>query len=278
MGCFFFMCYNVSYKIIEIFLYVCIGESTLTNKATGFTSGYAADLITEGSISIPYMLLRCYSQLGITETELVLLLHIMAFKQTKADPYPLPEKIANRMSIDVLAVKSAIASLIEKKVLSVERIFEPRLGEWINVFAFDKLFDKLAELWAFEKASTLENTNNNSDKTLGKLYQAFEKEFGRLLTPMESSQIAEWYRGENYSPELILEALKRAVLRGVYNFKYIDSILRDWSRNKISTAKQANEYERNFQKQRWNDNQKQNIDHELQKTSKKDKYKDLYLS
>lgn len=251
----------------------------MTNKAANFTSKYAADLITEGSISIPYMLLRFYSQLGMTETELVLLLHIMAFRQTKNDPYPLPEEIAKRMSIDVLAVKGTIASLIEKKLLNVERVFDPRLGEWINIFTFDKLFDKLAELWAYEKARQEENSNKGIvDKTLGQLYQAFEKEFGRLLTPFESSQIAEWYHGDKFSPELILEALKRAVLRGVFNFKYIDSILRDWSRNKISTAKQAEEYERNFQKHRLNDNQKQNPESDLNKPLKKDKYKDFYLN
>lgn len=267
-------------RLMELLLNVIrIGERTLTNKVTNFTSGYAADLITEGSLSIPYMLLRNYSQLGMTETELVLLLHIMAFKQTKGDPYPLPEELAKRMSIDVLAVKGTIASLIEKKMLNVERVFDSRSGEWANIFTFDKLFDKLAELWAFEKARQVENINAGTvDKTLGQLYQAFEKEFGRLLTPMESSQIAEWYRGDNFSPELILEALKRAVLRGIFNFKYIDSILRDWSRNKISTAKQANEYERNFQKHRFSDNQKQNFESDLKKPPKKDKYKDLYLS
>jgi DNA replication protein len=200
------------------------------------------------------------------------------------DPFPLPEELAKFMAVDVLTIKSNIASLIEKRLLNVERKFNNSSGEWINFFSLDLLFDKLAEIWAFEKAKQREENSskkniNTSSEILGQLYQAFEKEFGRLLSPMESSQLIEWCEGDGYSPDLIFEALKRAVLRGILNFKYIDSILRDWARNQITTVKQAIAYEERFQKTKFAEPaNKTKQESGVKAKAQKDKYKDFYLS
>ncbi|MDS1030134.1 DnaD domain protein [Bacillota bacterium LX-D] len=251
-----------------------------------FTSGFASDLISDGTIAVPFMLLRCYAKLGINETELMLLIHLLSYKQFQGEPYPQPEDIAKYMSIDCLSVKSKIASLIEKNLLTIERQYNYSTGEWTNFFSFTILFDKLAEVWAVEKAKVAEEAEKkeklgiaSANKILGQLYQSFEKEFGRLLTPMENSQIVEWCQGDGYSPELILEALKRSVLRGVLNFKYIDSILRDWQKNNIFTVNQAVNYEEKFYQIKGNVSiKKQKMNHNLNSKPKKDKYKDLYLS
>ncbi|MBC7344903.1 MAG: DnaD domain protein, partial [Clostridia bacterium] len=65
------------------------------------------------------------------------------------------------------------------------------------------------------------------------------------------------------------------VLRGVYNFKYIDSILRDWNRHNIRTVREAAEYEEEF---RLRQSRKSRSSKVKKSESKKDKYKDLYLS
>lgn len=250
----------------------------MTEKNSSFTSNYAADLYTEGVVCIPYLLLRNYAKLGINEAEVVLILQIIALQQYQKEKYPLPEDLSKLMAIDSLTVKSHIASLIEKGLLTVERKYNYESGEWDNVFSLNLLFDKLAEIWAFERAKSTEHLQLDKKTTnanLAQLYNAFEKEFGRLLSPMETSQLLEWHEGEAFSVELILEALKRAVLRGILNFKYIDSILQDWSRNKIKTVKQAVQYEEHF-KQKPNENNKNHQDSKIKQ--KKEKYKDIYLS
>lgn len=74
---------------------------------------------------------------------------------------------------------------------------------------------------------------------------AFEKEFGRLLSPMEIDQLKGWE--QEHSKELILEALKRAALGGNHTFKYINGILLRWSKKKIRTIQEVDRHEADFQ-------------------------------
>jgi len=106
--------------------------------------------------------------------------------------------------------------------------------------------------------------------------QAFEKEFGRLLSPMELEQVNMWLDDGDGRPELIMEALKRAVMLGKHNFKYIDSILLEWRKNNLVTISEISEYEAKFRKRqlaRPPVNRKPQV-----AENKKDKFRLLYLS
>ncbi len=76
------------------------------------------------------------------------------------------------------------------------------------------------------------------------LIRVFEKEFGRPLSPIEIDRIRKWE--EDTAPEVVVEALKRAVLLGKFNFKYIDSILLEWEKNNIRTVREVLEHEARF--------------------------------
>lgn len=254
----------------------------MLDKPSNFTAHFAADFYMEGNISIPVMLLKYYKQLNIGETELVLLLHLISKNQVDKDYFPSCEDLANFMTIDSLTIKSMIAGLIEKGLLLVERKFDVVSADWVNYYSMHGLFVKLADFWILENIDNKRNAQDNCSvekETLAQIYKTFEREFGRLLSPMEISQIAEWYKGNKYSPELIYEALKRAVLRNVLNFKYIDSILRDWDKNNIRSVKQVEAYDKMFQSS--NPSGKTNKSKLAGKNSvdkEKDKYKNLYLS
>ena len=56
------------------------------------------------------------------------------------------------------------------------------------------------------------------------IFEVFEKEFGRTLSPMEYDIINSWL-DSGMSKELIIFALKEAVFNGVNNLRYIDKIL-----------------------------------------------------
>ncbi|OPY63661.1 MAG: DNA replication protein DnaD [Pelotomaculum sp. PtaU1.Bin065] len=80
------------------------------------------------------------------------------------------------------------------------------------------------------------------------LLTTFEKEFGRPLSPFEVEQIEQW--AEQNGALLVVEALKRAVLRGKHNFKYINSILSEWQKNNLRTVQAIQEYDADFQARR----------------------------
>ena len=60
------------------------------------------------------------------------------------------------------------------------------------------------------------------------IYKSFEAEIGKALSPLQIQDLQ--YMLEDFSPELIHEALKEAVSQGKANFAYIKAILNRWNR------------------------------------------------
>ena len=81
------------------------------------------------------------------------------------------------------------------------------------------------------------------------IYDTFEKEFGRTLSPMEYQIINAW-QDNNIEVETILLALKEAVYNGVNNLRYIDRILSEWSKKGIKTKEDLDKDKANFIKKK----------------------------
>ena len=64
------------------------------------------------------------------------------------------------------------------------------------------------------------------------LIAIFEEQFARALSPIEINIIKEW-KNSNYSDDMIVKALKEAVKSQVFNFRYIERILINWSQNGV---------------------------------------------
>lgn len=74
------------------------------------------------------------------------------------------------------------------------------------------------------------------------LFELFETEFKNPLSQMELQRLSDWSR--EYDRQLIVYALREAVLNKAFSFNYIDKILCEWKR-KGMTAKKYEERENN---------------------------------
>lgn len=226
------------------------------------TATFGADLVLEGFTSVPSILIKIYSRIGITDTQMMLLIHLIRFKVEENDYYPTPEAIAEVMESNPAKIKKELADLLEKEIIAVSEYYDKNNNVIFEGYDFEPLFLKVSDVWASTrareivesedmiKAAALKNGFMNSklhDKPTG-LISTFEKEFGRPLSPIEVEQIQIW-AGEVES-FLVIEALKRAVLRGKHNFKYINSILMEWKKNNLQTLEAIAEYDRDFLKRR----------------------------
>ncbi|MGI6065723.1 MAG: DnaD domain protein [Bacillota bacterium] len=195
---------------------------------------------------VPNLLLKYYKQLGLSDTELVFLIQLL--RLTK-NGWPRIEDLAGQFEMDVASAQQNMASLIEKGIVVPENVIESGYKQ-VSRYYLDGLYDKLVDLWACQMASEAEiaatapEKNSPDDKMeFSKVYSAFEQEFGRALSPMESEKIIEWLDNLRYLPEIVLEALKRSVLRGIYNFNYIDRILLEWQKANVRTLHEVHSYE-----------------------------------
>lgn len=66
------------------------------------------------------------------------------------------------------------------------------------------------------------------------IYKSFEAETGKALSPIQMQELQ--YMLEDFSPELIFEALRESVGQGKANFAYIKAILNRWKQDNLLTV------------------------------------------
>ena len=170
------------------------------------------ELIKNGNILIPKLLLTNYKKLQISDNELILLIYLI--NNNDFDP----ARISKDLDIKIPDILKMVDSMSKKDILKLtttnNKVYEERI-------ILDELYNKLALLIIKEK-EVKETT----------IYDKFEKEFGRTLSPREYEIIGAWL-DNNYTEEMIVEALKEAIYNGVTNLRYIDKILSEWQRKGI---------------------------------------------
>lgn len=220
------------------------------------TAAFGTDLFTEGIVAVPSLLLKYYKKMGLTESEVMLLLHLVRLRLEERELFPSEAQLGEYLSGGVEQATRELTSLAGKQVLAITQYYHEGRQAVVQGYDLEPLFGKLSELWAVAKLQEIEKAQQmlerheegESDPELARLYQLFATEFGRPLSPLEVEQIRRW-RSEMDSV-LIQEALRRAVLMGKHNFKYIDSILLEWQKNNIRTLEEVDSYERSFQERR----------------------------
>lgn len=173
------------------------------------------NILKDRTISISKIILKNYKKLNISDTELIIIMVLMSFGDKVMYN---PEELASVINADKYEVMSVINKLVEKNIISfeVEKI-DKKTYEYLSLELFyDKLFNLIIDKPMERKVDV-------------SVFDTFERELGRTLSPMEYEQIKEWVNSGN-SDEMIAYALREAVLNGVSNFRYIDSILNEWKK------------------------------------------------
>ncbi len=90
---------------------------------------------------------------------------------------------------------------------------------------------------------TMVNNINKNNKVVvnNNIFEKFEKEFSRPLSPMEYEIINDWL-DKNVSEEIILGALKEATYNGVTSLRYIDKIIYEWTKKGFKTMEDVNNH------------------------------------
>ncbi|SDB91236.1 DnaD domain-containing protein [Shouchella lonarensis] len=199
--------------------------------------------VQQRHVSIPQLLLAHYTDLRMDEQELVMLLHIQS-SLDKGDAFPTPEHLSTRMTLSLDECTSILGQLIKKRLLSLESHLNEE-GIVSESYTLEPLWSSLITLlsrWDEKEAKADQKAQE------GQLYQRFEQEFARPLSPIESETLSMWYDQDGHSTELIFAALREAVISGKLNFRYIDRILFEWKRNGVRTVNEARTHSERFRK------------------------------
>lgn len=238
------------------------GKIIKCDQKVNITATFGSDLVLEGFTSVPNILLKMYRRIGISDFQMMILINLIRFRVEDKDYFPTPEAIAQYMESTSASIKNELADLQGKEIIAVSEYYDNEKNTVFKGYDFEPLFLKVSDVWAAIRAKEIEasekiirdaNSANDSESfkyhdNISELIVTFEKEFGRPLSPIEVEQIEKW-AGEA-DPQLVVEALRRAVLGGKHNFKYINSILLEWKKNNLKTLEVIAEYDLDFQKRR----------------------------
>ena len=176
------------------------------------------NLLQDSPIVVPRILFNNYRKLNITEEELVIIMLIISLGN-KIEYNP--DIFVRELGIEKVRVMGIISNLVSKNILSLEMVKNGRkVEEYISLsLMYDKLLNIVKDV-----------SKEDSEKIDSSIFSVFENELGKLLTPMQMEKIKDWvttYKNQ----ELIVAALEEAVMNGVSNFNYIDTILNEWNKN-----------------------------------------------
>jgi DNA replication protein len=220
--------------------------------------------LSEGFVAVPGALLKHYKRLKLTELDVMVLLHLSYFQERESNHFPTWEDLGDRMAASPEQIAASLQRLLKQGILQIDEEIDPESGVRSERYNLSPLYVRLAEVMEPEAgagrtvpAGAAEGAARRAGKAdipvpaapspaEAGLFSAFEHEFGRPLSPMECETIAGWLDQDRYPEELIRLALKEAVFAGKVNFRYIDRILLEWSRNRITTLEQAKAYAQRF--------------------------------
>lgn len=175
-------------------------------------------IIKEKDVVIPSLLFYNYKELGITAEQVLLITYFI-----NGDMVFNPKKISTDLSLDLSYLMELISKLTDLNLLHIElkKVNNVR----VEIVNLDGFYDKLLGFVIADKEDSGEDN----------IYDIFEQEFGRALSPMEYEIIGAWQEN-GIGNETIILALKEAIYNGINNLRYIDRILSEWAKKGIKTS------------------------------------------
>lgn len=195
------------------------------------------DLLVNGNVTIPRLLLQSYKSIGLNEEECMLLIHLHSFIES-GNKFPTPDELAERMTCTASQCTVYLRRFIQQRLLFIEQSGDDEL--YSESYSLQPLWEKLIMDYVDNQAETM--TREQEDA----LYSIFENEFGRPLSPIECETLTMWLDQDHHSPELVKAALRESVISGKLNFRYIDRILFEWQKNGIKTLEEAKRHGEKF--------------------------------
>jgi len=177
------------------------------------------EIIKSKNIILPTYLLSLKDELKLSLEELIFLCYLETFGHDA----PLNIDLFHQeLSFSVDSIMGIISSLTEKKLIE-EKVIKNDRGVSEEYLSIDNFSNKVL-MNVIEQDKT---SNESSD-----IYSLIEKDFGRVLSPIEYETIKKWL-DNGVKEDTIKKAVKEAVLNGVFNIRYVDKIIYAWGKKKI---------------------------------------------
>ncbi|OEL02360.1 DnaD domain-containing protein [Staphylococcus casei] len=186
-------------------------------------------------------LLDHYDELGLNETELVILIKLLHASEM-SDKQPSIESLQQGTSLNSREITSIIQGLIQHDLLelNVNKDEEGKFTEYMNL---DKFYDRLSEIM---QQIHVKQDEHETELEFNTLFQKIEQAFGRPLSPYEIETLNQWLDVDKHDLAVIQAALDEAASQNKMSLKYIDRILLNWKKNNVKTIEDSKKISSQF--------------------------------
>lgn len=176
------------------------------------------DLIKNNVIDFEKTILEKYYELGLTETECLVLLRLHQYKVNGSSELNLQE-IVKKLSISTDELGEVIMQLVNKDFVNLSYDEE---SHDLEQFSLDGTYKQLG--YVFE-GNDKEDKEKNLSIMMKQTLQVLENKLNKMLTPLEISIVKKWFYDYNYSLDIINEEIEKVLSRKVKSVNIIDRAL-----------------------------------------------------
>lgn len=173
-------------------------------------------------------LIKVATELKLSLNETLLLIYFL----NQEEPTLNIQNITNNIYLSEEEIMEAFTRLMGINLISVE-VIKMRDGTRSEIISLDNIF----------KHVTSEITKTHQESQKENLFDVFESEFARPLSPMEFELINDWLT-QGIDESLIIAALKEATYNGAKSLRYITKILLAWQEKGYKTKDDINKTQR----------------------------------
>ena len=168
-------------------------------------------------------------ELNLSLNELILIIYFI----NQEDPVLNIDNIVKNVYLTPEEAMEAFNRLVGIGLITMD-VVKDASGKRSEVISLDNIY----------KSVTTEITKKGKAQTKKNIFEEFEREFGRPLSPMEFEVINDWL-SKNIDETLIEAALKETIFNGVKSLRYVSKVLLAWQDKGYKTASDVKKGYRN---------------------------------
>ena len=171
-------------------------------------------LLQNDIIDFDKLLLDKYSLLGLDEVEVIILIKLN--KLLKSGNKFSITHLSKNMTVTEDVIRDKLVTLINNQFITLQLIDKN------EIYSLDDTYKRLSSLL---DSLNDENKNNEIDSNVVKVIALLEKEFKKILSPLDVELVHKWIKDDQFTYDKVYNAVLETLKHNKKSIQYVDIIL-----------------------------------------------------
>lgn len=178
-------------------------------------------------IDFEKLIIDKYSFLGLDEIEVIILVKLNKLL-TSGNKFSI-NYLSQNMTVSEDIIRDKLVTLINNQFITLKLVNKS------EIYSLDDTFKRLADLLDKEDQK---NSNDELETEISKIVVLLEKEFKKMLSPLELELVHKWVYEDEFTYEKVYNAILETLKLNKKNIQYVDIIL---NKKDVSLKQTSNE-------------------------------------